>query len=272
MKKIIFRSIMMISILLWMIFIMIPTPVSAKGVKAKQYALSHEAGTYDDPIKLTIKAKKGYKIYYTTGKTFAHDQFIKSGKKKSVLINRDVTIRLYYCKKNVSLSKKKLRSKTVNKKARSFTYHIKNQTGDEGNGDEKDPSGQETDPGTDPGKTDQVSVTEDGVYTSKEEVAFYLYRYQKLPSNFITKEEARKLGWEGGGLDGYADGCCIGGDYFGNYEGKLPKGNYHECDIDTMHQKSRGAKRLVYSDTGMIYYTEDHYENFTLLYDGWEKK
>ena len=58
----------------------------------------------------------------------------------------------------------------------------------------------------------------------------------------------------------------IGGDYFGNYEGVLPKGKeYHECDIDT-DGGYRGAKRIVFSDDGCIYYTEDHYETFELLY------
>ena len=57
-----------------------------------------------------------------------------------------------------------------------------------------------------------------------------------------------------------------GGDYFGNYEGVLPADEeYHECDIDTLGAQKRGAKRLVYSDDA-IYYTEDHYESFTLLY------
>ena len=61
-------------------------------------------------------------------------------------------------------------------------------------------------------------------------------------------------------------GKCIGGNHFGNYEGILPDGNYKECDIDTLGKKSRGAKRIIYSDDGRIYYTEDHYESFTQLY------
>lgn len=87
--------------------------------------------------------------------------------------------------------------------------------------------------------------------------------------NFITKKEAKKLGWPGGSLEAYAPGKCIGGDYFGNYEQRLPVVSgriYHECDIDTLNAKSRGAKRIIYSDDGQIYYTDDHYETFTLLY------
>lgn len=109
-------------------------------------------------------------------------------------------------------------------------------------------------------------IDPEGSYTSAEDVALYLYTYDELPDNFITKDEANDLGWSGGSLEPYAPGMCIGGDYFGNYEGILPDGKYHECDIDTLGAKSRGAKRLVYSDDGRIYYTEDHYETFTLIY------
>ena len=118
-------------------------------------------------------------------------------------------------------------------------------------------------------KSSPAALDEVGEYTSAEDVALYLHLYAHLPQNFITKKDARALGWNGGGLDDYADGKCIGGDRFGNYEGLLPDApgrEYHECDIDTLHAASRGAKRIVYSNDGLIYYTEDHYESFILLY------
>lgn len=114
----------------------------------------------------------------------------------------------------------------------------------------------------------EPTLDENGVYTSKDDVALYIHIYGRLPSNFITKNEARALGWDGGKLEPYAPGKSIGGDYFGNYEGMLPekKGRkYTECDIDTLG-KSRGEKRIVFSNDGLIYYTDDHYESFTLLY------
>lgn len=116
---------------------------------------------------------------------------------------------------------------------------------------------------------DGAALDEDGSYTSKEDVALYIYTYGKLPENFITKKEAKKLGWDGGSLEPYAPGMAIGGDRFGNYEGLLPEEDgvtYTECDIDTVGAKSRGAKRIVFSNTGNIYYTEDHYETFEQLY------
>lgn len=109
-------------------------------------------------------------------------------------------------------------------------------------------------------------IDEDGTYNSAEDVSLYLYTFGHLPENYITKNEARDLGWSGGSVEKYAPGCAIGGDRFGNREGVLPEGSYHECDIDTIGADSRGAKRLVYSEDGRIYYTEDHYETFTLLY------
>lgn len=114
-----------------------------------------------------------------------------------------------------------------------------------------------------------AQLAEDGVYTTKEDVALYIHLYGHLPSNFITKREAEALGWPGGSLEPYAPGMCIGGGRFGNYEGSLPakKGrSYTECDIDTLGARSRGAKRIVFSNDGLIYYTGDHYETFELLY------
>ena len=112
-------------------------------------------------------------------------------------------------------------------------------------------------------------IDENGSYTSAEDVALYIHTYGHLPSNFITKKEAREGGWNGGSLEPYFPGKCIGGDYFGNKEGLLPKADgrkWTECDIDTLGADSRGAKRIVFSNDGLIYYTEDHYESFTLLY------
>ena len=110
-----------------------------------------------------------------------------------------------------------------------------------------------------------------GVYTSKEDLALYIHTYGHLPKNFITKKEAEAQGWSGGPLDRVLPGMCIGGDYFGNYEGLLPKAKgrrWTECDVDTLGARSRGEERIIFSNDGLIYYTGDHYESFELLYDG----
>lgn len=119
-------------------------------------------------------------------------------------------------------------------------------------------------------KEPTVEIQESGEYTSKEEVAAYLHKFGHLPGNYITKKEAKELGWVSseGNLSEVAPGKSIGGDYFGNYEGNLPEADgrdYFECDIDS-DGGYRTAKRIVYSNDGLIYYTEDHYETFELLY------
>lgn len=119
-------------------------------------------------------------------------------------------------------------------------------------------------------KENKLSVREEGEYTSKEEVSLYIHQFGKLPANFITKKEAEALGWNAkkGNLDEVAKGRSIGGDSFGNREKKLPSASgrkWRECDID-FEGGFRNAKRIVFSNDGLIYYTEDHYETFEQLY------
>ena len=106
-----------------------------------------------------------------------------------------------------------------------------------------------------------------GSYDSKTKVALFIVTYGRLPNNYITKRQAESLGWDGGSVERYAPGKCIGGDRFYNNEGLLPAGyTYYECDIGTLGASSRGAQRLVYTKTGIVYYTSNHYKSFTRLY------
>ena len=111
-------------------------------------------------------------------------------------------------------------------------------------------------PTTRPTGNGTATIDEDGIYDSKEDVALYIHIYGKLPKNYVTKSQYNK--------DKY---LCVGGDRFYNKEGLLPGGEiYYECDIDTYGVTSRGAKRLVWTKSGIVYYTGDHYESFTKLY------
>lgn len=119
------------------------------------------------------------------------------------------------------------------------------------------------------GNRDKIKIDYDGTYTDKVHVAAYINQFQKLPGNYITKNQAKKLGWQTKGtLDKVAPGKSIGGDRFGNYEKRVPdkKGrSWKECDIDYI-RGNRNAKRIVFSNDGLIYYTENHYKSFTKLY------
>ena len=123
---------------------------------------------------------------------------------------------------------------------------------------------------TDPNTGATVNI--DGEYTSRDEVALYIYAFGDVPDNFITKTKARNAGWVNteGNLWDVLPGMSIGGGGFDNNEGELPleydpERTFKECDINYTGGY-RGAERLVYSDDGYIFYTGDHYETFTLLY------
>ena len=130
--------------------------------------------------------------------------------------------------------------------------------------------GKTPDPASPSAEPGAVSVVYGQPYSSRDEVAAYLHEFGELPPNYITKSEAQALGWDNtlGNLWDITDHKSIGGDYFGNYENLLPrkKGRtYHECDIN-FKGRSRGPERIVYSNDGLIYYSSDHYNTFTLLY------
>lgn len=97
------------------------------------------------------------------------------------------------------------------------------------------------------------------------ETVVSLRKTKKLPPRYLTKAEARKLGWEPGvDLCTVARGRVIGGDRFGNREKKLPEKRdrkWYEADID-FFCGSRGPKRLVWSNDGLMYLTTDHYQTF----------
>ncbi len=119
-------------------------------------------------------------------------------------------------------------------------------------------------------ESEGLTVSEDGEYIQKEEVALYLHEYGHLPGNYITKREAQDMGWynKKGNLNEVAPGKSIGGSHFGNYEGMLPEAKgrkYYECDLE-YEGGYRGPKRLIYSNDGLIFYTEDHYQTFEQLY------
>lgn len=90
----------------------------------------------------------------------------------------------------------------------------------------------------------------------------------RLPERYLTKDAAEDLGWHpGGDLCRVEHGRSIGGDRFGNREGRLPAGrgrSWREADLDFRCGR-RGAKRLLWSSDGLIFVTVDHYETFAAV-------
>jgi hypothetical protein len=91
-----------------------------------------------------------------------------------------------------------------------------------------------------------------------------LRRDQRLPSRYVSKQAARAHGWHGGGLCAAWPGHAIGGDVFHNFSGGLPPAPgrvFREADLDPTCG-SRGPKRLIFSNDGLIFVTVDHYNTF----------
>jgi hypothetical protein len=123
------------------------------------------------------------------------------------------------------------------------------------------------------------AVQESGKYTTRDSVAAYLCKFDKLPSNYVSKNDGQNLyesktgkTFEKWNFNPWTTiGVMIGGDKFNNYASNannyhatLPEGSYHEADIE-YSAKNRGTKRLVYQSDCVIYYTADHYETFNRL-------
>ena len=95
--------------------------------------------------------------------------------------------------------------------------------------------------------------------------AWLMYR-KMLPNYYITKEEANALGYsrKKQNLADVLPGFMIGGNVFANKQGKLPSSVnrvWREADFDYSYGK-RNLKRILYSNDGLIFITEDHYQTF----------
>lgn len=131
----------------------------------------------------------------------------------------------------------------------------------------------------------RTTVVKGKAYYKKNEVALYILTFDgELPSNYITKSQAKKrypnVSYY---LDSYyealRDGYSIGGgphDYFNSraeYDSHIAeytdRTDLNECDIynktnsQIADDEDRGACRLVYTvDGSEVFYTADHYETF----------
>ena len=114
-------------------------------------------------------------------------------------------------------------------------------------------------------------VTEESLaMEAAQELADYIDEHGELPENFIRKKEAEARGWKTTYryVGDIGDGTAIGGDYYGNYEERLPvvKGRkYYEADC-YYQGRQRNEYRLIYSTDGHYWFTGDHYNTFIELF------
>ena len=102
--------------------------------------------------------------------------------------------------------------------------------------------------------------------TNDELVVKYLKEHGELPDYYITKSEAKSLGWvpSKGNLCEVAPGKAIGGDIWTNRQKSLPTKpgrRYFEADLN-YNCGNRNADRVVFSNDGLVFVTFDHYRSF----------
>lgn len=87
------------------------TVASAKSaaVVKKGYTISKKAGKYTKSVTVKVKAKKGYTVYYTTGKNLSVKKKIKAKKTKSFTFKSTKTLKIYAVKASKKVTKKTLK-------------------------------------------------------------------------------------------------------------------------------------------------------------------
>ena len=177
-------------------------------------------------------------------------------------------------KKEKSSSSKKEVSSSSSKKVSSSSKQVETSSSEkiESSSKSSSSSKKEKSSSSAAAKSIYEAVEESGLYTTKDSVAAYLCKFDKLPGNYVGKDEGISL-YESKTGNTFSKwnfnpwttlDVMIGGDVFENREGLLPNGSYHEADVD-YSAKNRGTKRLIYQSDCVIYYTADHYESFDKL-------
>ena len=95
---------------------------------------------------------------------------------------------------------------------------------------------------------------------------WYLKRYGKLPSYYMTKEVAEQIGYRAylGNLASVAPGMMLVKGIYQNRNGHLPSAQgriWYEADINYKYGY-RGNDRILFSNDGLVFVTYDHYQTF----------
>ncbi len=100
------------------------TIVKSAKVKGNGYTLSQKAGTYKGQVKVTLKAKKGYRVYWSYNKKkFKLSHAVMSGMSKTFNIKSTKTIYVYAVKNTKTLTQSQLKA-AGKKYAKKYKYKI----------------------------------------------------------------------------------------------------------------------------------------------------
>ena len=121
------------------------TKIKVTVKNASYFRVSKKAGTYSGSINVEIKAKRGYKVYYTTSGKFKTKKVVKSGKTKTLSVKKTTTLSVYAVKKTAKVSSKQLN--TASRRNRyahymQYKYTIEKYREDESDGTQDTESGE----------------------------------------------------------------------------------------------------------------------------------
>ena len=85
------------------------TEAKSNTVIKKAYTISKKAGKYNNSVKLKLKTKKGYTVYYSTGKKLSLSKKVTSSKSKTFTFKKTTTLKVYAVKKSKKLTAAKLK-------------------------------------------------------------------------------------------------------------------------------------------------------------------
>ena len=160
-----------------------PVCAGAKGnaKSTKYYTISQKAGTYKKAIKVKVKAKKGYQVFYKTSGKFKKSKVIKSGKSKTFKIRKTTVLSLCVIKKSVKVTNQKL-NKLSKQKKKAYTAKYKYTiAGGEASADTADPD-----------TTDKVTPSPDNSTASPTQTTSV--PVQTPPSDASDKPEDTPIG------------------------------------------------------------------------------
>lgn len=100
--------------------------VTIKVVPSRGFTMSKKAGVYQESVTTTLKAQKGYQVYYTTSDKFAQKTKVKAGTSKKFTFTKTTTLKVYPVRTNQKMTTAKLnKTAGTNRNRGDYCYQIK---------------------------------------------------------------------------------------------------------------------------------------------------
>ncbi|MCR5785995.1 MAG: carbohydrate-binding domain-containing protein [Eubacterium sp.] len=96
----------------------------AATVNKTGYRLSKSSGTYTNSVKVKIRAKSGYKVYYSLNGTLTTGKVVTSGNAKTLKLTSSKTLTIYVVKSSKTVTSSYLKKSSVLSSADTYKYVV----------------------------------------------------------------------------------------------------------------------------------------------------